>query len=205
MRGALAERTPLEVVDSAEQTFDESVCVAVAKVPEVRCAIPLLQKVTAVYAEQAKARGVLLGIDYDDLQQMHGRQARIGTGSGQRGGSVLELGFAQSLHVQVGDTVRLLTPQGLRPVTRKVAGLLTFQGPGSIVEVALVFIPLAAAQELWNSEGEISSVRIALDDEAQANDILPTVSALLPDGLEVRQVRAVPTCRRRPFFWSIKA
>jgi putative ABC transport system permease protein len=190
MRGALAEHTSLEVVEAEDLPFDQEAVADVANTPGVRQGIPLLERTTSVHAEQSHARAVLLGIDFDDLKQMRDIEMVAGRPPGPEGEVALELNFAQSLGVTAGDTVRLLTPQGIRPIEHEVSGVLAFQGAAAVVEVSSVFMPLATVQELWNQPGEITALRLALDSDANVDEVSRRIAEKLPAGLMVRPVRS---------------
>jgi len=88
----------------------------------VYAAGPAIQRAVVVYAGSQRIRALAMGID---PQQDHlGRDYALRAGHPLTGGHqlLLEAGFARSVHVDVGGTLRLLTRRGVKRF--EVVGIL---------------------------------------------------------------------------------
>lgn len=102
----------------------------------------------------------------DDL--VAGRWLSIGVGD-----IVIGFKLAEDTGVRLGDTVTLLSSEGVQAPFR-VAGI--FDTGQNAVDSAMVFVNLRAAQQLFATGRDASAISVKLDDPWQANRVAQMIS-----------------------------
>ncbi|MEE8164630.1 MAG: FtsX-like permease family protein, partial [Myxococcota bacterium] len=101
---------------------------------------------------------------------------------------VLERGFAEENGFQLGGAARLWTPSGLHSVP--VVGILEPAGAAMTNRGAVVFMPLQAAQELFDLEGSVNCVQIVVEDDVLRSRVENSIEAMLPAGFRIQRPSA---------------
>lgn len=174
-------RAALEITAESGGSFDENVADQAAQVSGVRAAVPLLQRPTVLYAKGRRIKLAALGVDPTKDQAVRDYELAHGQSLEQADGALLELHFAQSMGLALGDEIGLLTRRGSWKLP--VAGLVRAKGASSVYLGSMVLVPLEGLQEAFGAPGQVDMVQIVLRDSADAEGLLPQIAARLPAGV----------------------
>ena len=183
-----------------------------SKVAGVRAAIPLVEGQAFASSPYGGAgSGVLVrGIRGEDLAKVGAIASNIKGGSleGFDDGSGVAIGrrLAESLGVQAGDQINLLTPKGAStpfgtaPRTKGYTIRAIFEIGMTEFDSTFEFMPLAESQAFFNRDADVSLIEVYLDNAE-------TVAAMRPD-LEMAAERPVLLTdwrqRNRTFFGALE-
>ncbi len=90
---------------------------------------------------------------------------------------VLVENYAEDQEVSVGDWFSIVTPNGIEQL--KIIGLMAREGPGQTNNGSFGVIPIGAAQELFNRDGQLDQVDILTTDPSPPIAQLDELKALL--------------------------
>lgn len=154
--------------------FPEQVQRTVGNLPGIGAAAPTVRALTTLADESAADQLALglFGMSSSDNVQIHGidpvldRQLRdytltAGTFLGNNLTArevVLVENYAADKDLSLGGWFSILTPNGVESL--KIVGLMAREGPGQTNNGAFGVIPLGAAQELFNRQGQLDQVDI---------------------------------------------
>ncbi|KQP88210.1 MULTISPECIES: lipoprotein-releasing ABC transporter permease subunit [unclassified Methylobacterium] len=183
-----------------------------SKVAGVRAAIPLVEGQAFASSPYGGAgSGVLVrGIRGEDLDKIGAIASNVKSGSleGFDDGSGVAIGrrLAESLGVQAGDQINLLTPKGAStpfgtaPRTKGYSIKAIFEIGMTEFDSTFVFMPLTEAQAFFNRDSDVSLIEVYLDNAE-------SVAAMRPD-LEMAAERPVLLTdwrqRNRTFFGALE-
>lgn len=184
----LTGKAALEVVPCGLGGFPPDLTAQLEAVEDVRAAVPVIQSTAAIWDQSGLVPVMTLGIDIRRDDQARDYVLCRGSPLEADGQVLLEDSFAQSLGLDVGTTVRLLTPSGVTKL--QVGGLLEARGVAAVNAGAVVVMPLATSQQLYRLDGKINSLNLVLTEGADPDEVAREVSKSLPPGLTV-QVPAV--------------
>jgi len=189
---AMGGRAALSITAVAGSSFPDSLADTVARVRGVKLAVPLVSS----FAFPDDDSGELLtvhGVDFthdEDVRLYHEGDA----------GQLLDdpLVFLNDAHsvmltreyaaahgLEMGDTVRLVTPTGVQTFT--IRGLLDPQGLARALGGRLVVMDLYAAQRAFASDGRVNQIDVVLDEGVDVDATERLLAGLLPAGLEIRE------------------
>ena len=159
---ALAGNADAEVFAFSEAGFSQAMVEAVAKLPQVDTAAPLVSKRVFGSANGADYTFQLLGIDTANEPKLHPLPMAEGSfiGAAEKGTVVLDARWAHEHHVAVGDTISLFTATG--PDNFRVKGLLS---DSSFVQSGfgpVALVPLANAQKAFKLGARVTQVSVSL-------------------------------------------
>src|SRR5689334_18426001 len=146
----------------------------IAAVPGVRRAIPLVEG-QAFGSSQYNGSGVLVrGIRGNDLRQIEHIADNIRQGSldnfDEGEGVAIGRRLAESLSIQAGDTLTLITPRGAAtpfgtaPRVKGYPVKAVFEIGMSEFDSTFVFMPLTEAQNYFNRQGDVQLIEVYLND-----------------------------------------
>ena len=146
----------------------------IAAVSGVRRAIPLVEG-QAFGSSQYNGSGVLVrGIRAEDLQRIEHIADNLRQGSlenfGEGEGVVIGRRLAESLSLQAGDTLTLITPRGAAtpfgtaPRVKGYPVKAVFEIGMSEFDATFVFMPLAEAQSYFNRTEDVQLIEVYLDN-----------------------------------------
>ncbi|TFL17920.1 lipoprotein-releasing ABC transporter permease subunit [Jannaschia formosa] len=154
----------------------EEVAAAVARVEGVQSAVPVVSGQVMATANGRNAGVQVIGMQGEDLA----RVPRIANPEEARGsledfdaGIAIGTGIARNLGVDVGDTIRLISPDGVRTAfgtsPRIVAYPVTFifQVGRYDIDSTRIYMPFEKAQEYFNRVGVADEVQVAVEDPEQ--------------------------------------
>ena len=103
---------------------------------------------------------------------------------------VLVSDFAAENHIDVGDDVSLITPNGIEMV--RVIGLISKEGAGQLNNGMFGVMPLRAVQELFNRAGDIDQIDIVAGPEFDSSEGLETLRVNVEQKLGAEYVVTFP-------------
>ena len=163
----------------SSQGFSEQVLRTVSNIPGVNAAVPTV-KAFSMLAEDATASEFglgLLGASISGGMQIYGIDpvldqelhtytlvsGRFLRNSSSNREIVLVQDYADEKNINLDQWIGIVTPNGIEQV--KVVGLIAKEGPGQTNNGAFGVLPLNAAQELFNREGNLDQIDVLTIDE----------------------------------------
>src|SRR3954462_6751954 len=145
-----------------------------SKVAGVRRAIPFVEG-QAFASSPYNGSGVLVrGVRGSDLQKIEPVAGNIRQGAIENfdngGGVAIGKRLAETLSLQVGDTITLITPRGAAtpfgtaPRIKGYPVTAIFEIGMSEFDSAFVYMPLAEAQSYFSRDGDVNVIEVFLDD-----------------------------------------
>lgn len=145
-----------------------------AAVPGVKLVIPMVEGAAAVSSPYAQAGALVRGIKGGDLERLPGIAGHVVTGSlddfDTRGGVAIGQRLAESLSLQVGDTMSVLiakgaqTPFGVAPRIKSYPVVAVFQIGMSEFDQSFVYMPLTEAQAFFGKDDQATVIEAFVDD-----------------------------------------
>ena len=176
------------VVQPIDEPFRDYDALAkrMAAVDGVVSAIPFIDGQALVSGYRDVGTGALVrGVSIEDLPKLGGVTENIGPGDlvGFAAGEGLLVGsrLATNLGVGVGDSIKLISPEGdVTPLgvtprikTYPVSGI--FEIGMSEYDASMIFMPLEEAQLYFNAEGLVQSIELFVDDPEQVDMLKPLI------------------------------
>src|SRR5262245_26526075 len=184
MHEAVGGRAALEVVLPGGGGFDPSaVYKAVRGLDGVEAAVGVIQERAGLVGKEGVTPVLVLGADPERDRAARTFRVTAGRGLGNEGVLLVE-NFARQHHCEVGARVKLGTLSGLRQLP--VVGLLEARGPALFNGGAFVLMPLTTAQRLFGLPGQVNSVQLVLEEDADPRRVEEEVRGRLPAGLVVQ-------------------
>ena len=159
-----------------------------AAIDGVRAAIPMIDGQALVTGYRDAGTGALVrGIRADDLTKLGGVADNILSGDlvGFAAGEGLLVGsrLASNLGLGVGDTIKLISPEGdvtLLGVTPRIKSYPVtgiFEIGMSEYDASMIFMPLEESQLYFNSDGLVQSIELFIDDPDRVDEVRPLLEA----------------------------
>ncbi|MDP3257559.1 MAG: lipoprotein-releasing ABC transporter permease subunit [Bosea sp. (in: a-proteobacteria)] len=179
-------------------------------IPGIRLAIPLVEG-QALASSQTGNGGVLVrGIREADIKAIPfvGGNVRRGTldGFDQAGGVAVGKRLADSLGLQVGDSINIISPKGAStpfgtaPRIKAYPIQAVFEIGMTEFDASFVFMPLGEAQAYFNREGDVNVIEIFVDDPDRTQSVRDAIEADAPRPLVLSDWRQ----RNRSFFNALE-
>ncbi len=165
----------------------------VVRVPGVTRVAPLVRGQVMATANGLNAGVEVFGIGADDLAALpriadpetsQGDIARFGEGI------AMGAGVARTLDVRVGDTVRLISPEGARtpfgtsPRVSSYQVVYIFSAGRWDIDQTRLYMPLEQAQTYFNREGVVDELEVMVDEPERVDAyVSPVLRAAGPDTL----------------------
>jgi putative ABC transport system permease protein len=187
---AVTDRAALEVVAQGLGGFRPERAAGLERLDGVRAAVPVIQTPAGLVGAGGAVPVLVLGVDpaRDGAARAYvlkeGRPLSLARGGRPAAEVLLVAGFAEANRVRLGQRVQLLTLSG--PSEFRVAGLLEARGAATFNGGAVVFMPLARAQQVFGLPGRINSLQLVLAEDADASRVEEAVRKRLPSGLTVQ-------------------
>jgi putative ABC transport system permease protein len=200
---ALTGRASLEVVAQGQGGFDPEAAARIKRLSGVKQVVPAIQIPGVLQGGRGAVPVLVLGVDpaqdaaARDYSPRAGRLLDKRAGRDAPGEVLLEAGFAEANRLGLGRSARLVT------MTRQalplavpgfaelpVVGLLEPRGAATFNGGAVVFMPLPTAQRLFDLAGQVTSLQLVLEEDADADRVAADVRKELPTGLTVQMPSA---------------
>ncbi|MBN2561800.1 MAG: ABC transporter permease [Phycisphaerae bacterium] len=180
----LTGKAALEVVPCGQGGFSADLATQLEALPDVRAAVPVIQSTAMIITRSGAVPMMTLGVDTRRNDQTCDYVLRSGSLPADDGQALLEASFARSQRIDLGTTVRLLTPSGTAEL--QVAGLLEPVGAVVVNGGAVAIMPLTTAQQLYRLDGQVNNLNLVLAEGADSDQVALEVSKCLPPGLTVQ-------------------
>jgi lipoprotein-releasing system permease protein len=179
-------------------------------IPGVKLAIPLVEG-QALASSQTGNGGVLVrGIREADIKAIPfvGGNVRRGTldGFDTAGGVAVGKRLADSLGLQAGDSINIISPKGpstpfgTAPRIKAYPIQAIFEIGMTEFDASFVFMPLTEAQAYFNREGDVNVIEIFVDDADRTQAVRDAIEADAPRPLVLSDWRQ----RNRSFFNALE-
>jgi len=194
------------------QTFTDydEMAAKLATVPGVRRAIPLIEGQVMVSSNVLALGGVVRGIREADLKSMPliANSAVFGSFDGfdAQTGIAIGMRLANSLRVNVGDTLTLVSPRGASTpfgtAPRAKPYLITaiFELGMSEYDKTMIFMPLPEAQRYFNKASEVDVIEVVVDDPERVNEYSNGLRAVAGPAISITDWR-----QRNETFFTVLA
>ena len=182
----------------------------IAKLPGVRRAIPLVEG-QAFASSQYNGSGVLVrGVRGSDMQRIEAVSGNLRQGTlkdfDTAGGVAVGKRLAESLSLQVGDTITLITPRGAAtpfgtaPRIKGYPVAAVFELGMSEFDATFVFMPLVEAQAYFNREGDVNLIEVFLADADRVDEARAAIDGAVERPIVLTDWRQ----RNRTFFAALE-
>jgi lipoprotein-releasing system permease protein len=183
---AAAERTAGGALDRTFGDYD-AMAARIAALPGVTRAAPLVRGQVMATANGRNAGAEVYGIALEDLRTI----PRVGTeGQGQgelqrfSEGIAIGSGIARELGLELGDRIRLISPDGVRtafgtsPRVNAYTVVYIFTAGRYDIDRTRIYMPFAEAQSYFNREGRADEIEVMVADPERVDDwLLPVLRA----------------------------
>lgn len=147
---------------------------AVAKAKGVERAIPLIEGQVMVSSTVQAAGAAVRGITEGDLKALKlvSDNIRYGTldGFDQSGGLAIGMRLANSMRINVGDSITIISPRGAAtpfgtaPRSKTYPVTAIFELGMSEYDRTMIFMPLSEAQRYFSKMGEVDILEVVIQD-----------------------------------------
>ncbi|ACD72309.1 hypothetical protein P053_02507 [Brucella abortus 01-4165] len=177
-------------------------------IPGIKFAIPVVEGQALVQGNIGAGTGALVrGLREEDLDKLKliSSNIRQGTlkGFDHSGGVAIGTRMAENLGLSVGDTLRVIspdgdvTPFGVNPRVKAYPIVAIFEIGMSEYDSSIVMMPLSEAQLFFNQEGKVQSLEIFVDNPDKVDAMRAPV-----EEAAARQLSLVDWRQRNQTFFS---
>ena len=162
-----------------------------AAVGGVNRAAPVIRAQLLAASEIRNAGIDLYGVrpnEFTTLTSISSPESSVGEIADFANGIAMGTGVARTLGVVVGDTVRLVSPDGVKTAFGTVPRINSYEvvfifGVGRYdIDGVRVYMPFAAAQQFLNREGHADEIEVFVDDPEQVDELELALLAAAGDG-----------------------
>jgi lipoprotein-releasing system permease protein len=168
----------------------DDIAAKIRNVPGVTAAFPIAQNEVLLSGPQGGATGgIARGITPDGLRQLPTVSSHVVAGSlaALTGDNTIAIGggLASQFGVSVGDTVQIILPQGKATIIGTIPSIESFkvvaifQTGMAQYDSSFVFIPLAAAQTLFNTPNAASQIQVYVSNPDRDDQVKQNIQAAL--------------------------
>ena len=177
-------------------------------IPGVKFAIPVVEGQALVQGNIGAGTGALVrGLREQDLDKLKLVSGNIKQGTlkgfDQSGGVAIGTRMAENLGLSVGDTLRIIspdgdvTPFGVNPRVKAYKVVAIFEIGMSEYDSSIVMMPLSEAQLFFNQEGKVQSLEIFVDNPDNVDALRAPI-----EKVAARQLSLVDWRQRNHTFFS---
>ncbi|QFT57233.1 Lipoprotein-releasing system transmembrane protein LolE [Sulfitobacter sp. THAF37] len=152
----------------------------IARVPGVTRAAPLVRQQVMANRGQSNAGVEVFGIALEDLKtipRIAGSENAVGDIDRFDQGMAIGAGVARILGVDVGDRVKLISPNGVKtafgtsPRVNAYEVVYIFEAGRYDIDRTRVYLPLAEAQSFFNREGLADEIEVMVEEPEAVDDL----------------------------------
>jgi lipoprotein-releasing system permease protein len=175
-------------VETPLTDFDDVIS-RIAPVPGVTIVIPLIEGAAGVSSPFNQSGALVRGIREHDLKRLPGISGNIKQGSldhfDEQGGVAIGQRLADTLGLNVGDTISILTakgaqtPFGIAPRIKAYPVIAIFQVGMSEFDSTFVYMPLTEAQTYFNKPDEATLIEVFVDRPDDIDGIRHRIDAVV--------------------------
>ena len=202
LQESLEGKPALEVSLAAGGRFDPDLVKVLADDPRVSQLFPLAYRTTTIRTilpedsdeRVRKATVLILGADLGKLSKE--QRAKVETGSWPEDNEqlLIDEAYAKQLKLKIGDQLKVLAPN---TANMTVVGFLKSDGLKEIRSGAVILMPIAALQEMFEFGGDVDRVRVEIGTSAQnithqdLAGLVPELQTKIPSELLLRKPASV--------------
>ena len=163
-------------------------------VPGVKRSAPLIRsQIMATYDERNTGLEVF-GISYENLlglERISNPEKYSGNLSNFENGIAIGSGVARELGVQVGDKIKLISPNGVRtafgvsPRIKQFQIVYIFTAGRYDIDRTRSYLPFNIAQEYFNREGLADEIEILLDDPSNLPEAITLLENIVEPDIQI--------------------
>ncbi|MEZ6137902.1 MAG: FtsX-like permease family protein [Pirellulaceae bacterium] len=184
MLRAVSGRADLEIIADGNG-FPYAWLKDVSQTQGVAVAAPSLNRFAVIFAGETKARTQVLGIDPRIDMEVRDYELVAGRQPAKLSEMLLDSSFAESLHVELDDQIKLLARGGLEEF--QVVGLVRPRGSAPIALSSAAYLVLPAAQVAFNARQQLDQIQLLLQEGADREEVRQALEAKLTKGVTIRQ------------------
>ncbi len=164
---------------------------AISKVPGVTLAAPIIRAQVMANMRDRSAGVEVYGMRLEDLKQIP-RIAHPESSSGKLErlpeGIAIGSGVARELGVQVGDRIKLISPNGVRtafgtsPRVNAYEVVYIFTAGRYDIDRTRAYLPFGEAQAFFNREGMADEIEVMVEDPEHVENLAPALMAAAGEG-----------------------
>jgi putative ABC transport system permease protein len=184
LTASLDEHPALEIVSTSGERLEAAEVPAVASVPGVVAAIPVVSRATLARVHGKRFRSVMLGLPVGDEQVWQALPVVSGAPCRREGEVLLSERLAKSLKAGVGDRLIVITRRG--PRSAEIVGLADAELMDEFAAGAGIAMPLESVQQAFGLAGKIDRIRVLVPSLDARDGVLAAIAERLPDTLLVQ-------------------
>jgi putative ABC transport system permease protein len=186
MLKAVSGKSDLELVSDTPSGFSYDLVGVVRDAPGVELAAPVLNRIAVLFVGEERARAQIFGIDPRVDQQVRDYEVVAGHLPEKYDEILLDHSFAESLGVEVEQTIKILARGGIEEF--RVVGSVSPRGTAMALGSA-AYLVLPSAQRLFKTGANIDQVQIVVQAESDPQQVLQGLQGQLPAGVTLRAPR----------------
>lgn len=163
--------------------YDPNLISKIESTDNVNTAAPRLESFALCSDDELSKVGMVVGMDMDKEKELINLKGKLSSGdylNNEQEGILVGEGMADYFNLTVGDTL-VMIGQGYRGATAagkyEIKGLLDMNSPD--LNKAIVVMPLAQAQELYNCHDKVSSLVLGFDNPAKLDKSLEELRSVI--------------------------
>ena len=175
------------------ENYDE-ISSKLISLPGVKRSAPLIRsQIMATYDERNTGLEVF-GISYENLlglERISNPEKYSGNLSNFKNGIAIGSGVARELGVQVGDKIKLISPNGVRtafgvsPRIKQFKIVYIFTAGRYDIDRTRSYLPFNIAQEYFNREGLADEIEILLDDPSNLPEAITLIENIVEPDIQL--------------------
>ncbi|MBD3662714.1 lipoprotein-releasing ABC transporter permease subunit [Sulfitobacter sp. TSTF-M16] len=160
----------------------EAMAASVAQVPGVTRVAPLVRGQVMANKSQANAGVEIYGITLENLKtipRVAGSDQALGEIDRFEEGIAVGIGVARTLGVSVGDTIKLISPNGVRtalgtsPRVKAYEIVYVFAAGRYDIDRTRIYMPFLEAQSFFNRDGIADELEVMVEEPERVDDMAP--------------------------------
>lgn len=175
------------------ENYDE-ISSKLISVPGVKRSAPLIRsQIMATYDDRNTGLEVF-GISYEnllELERISNPEKYSGNLNNFKNGIAIGSGVARELGVQVGDKIKLISPNGVRtafgisPRIKQFTIVYIFTAGRYDIDRTRSYLPFNIAQEYFNREGLADEIEILLDDPSNLTEAITLIENIVEPDIQL--------------------
>lgn len=178
MSAALEGPPALEIVSERGGRFPLTDVPDLSSVEGIEASVPLIFRTSLLRQREQRASVLIVGTALDRPQIVRQLRLQSGTMPEKKEEVGISSALAEALHVDVGDSVTLLSRRGLRKL--QVVGLVQQDSLQQFAGGASLLMPLSSVQELFSLRGQVDRLRLDLRSTTSREQVKERVAARIP-------------------------
>ncbi len=173
--------------------YDE-VAFSLLSLPGVRRSAPLIRSQIMATYDNRNVGLEVLGISFEnllDLERIANPEEYTGDINNFKNGIAIGSGVARELGVQIGDKIKLISPNGARtafgtsPRVKQFKIVYIFTAGRYDIDRTRSYLPFSIAQEYFNREGLADEIEVLLDNPSNLTEAISHIENILDPNIQL--------------------